>query len=134
MKFFVKNSGVNGERVGILTEFVKKPSIEIETPTAAYLTQGGSVVHLTAEVLAKVFTNPQLLWVPLSNSIHLENGLKAQGEGVAKFAGLQDYVTCVTLQNMNEVAQAGHFETDKVPLWTKHGKKMISADRWSYIT
>lgn len=79
--------------------------------------------------MARVFTNPQLLWVPLSNSVHLENGLKAQGKGVAKFAGLQDHITCVTLQNMNEVTPTGHFESENVPLWTKHGKKMISADR-----
>lgn len=91
--------------------------------------QSGSVVHLTAEVLAKVFSNPQLLWVPLSNSAHLEIGLKAQGEGVAKFSGLQDHVICATLYNTNEQTPSGHFEGNLIPLWTKHGKKMISTDR-----
>ncbi|XP_013134780.1 PREDICTED: queuine tRNA-ribosyltransferase subunit QTRTD1 homolog [Papilio polytes] len=130
MRFIIKNSSTGCERVGILTEFFKKTSAVIETPTAVLLTQGGSVVHLTAEVLSKVFPKPHLLWVPLSNSIHLEHGLKAQGEGLAKFAGLQDHFTCVTLQNMNEITPSGHFENDKVPLWTKHGKKMLTADRY----
>lgn len=90
-------------------------------------------MHLTAEVLTKVFSNSHLLWVPLSNSLQLEAGLKAQSEGLAKFAGLPGHVTCVTLHNMNEVTPCGHFEVDKVPLWTKHGKKMITADRYVYI-
>ncbi|KPI97526.1 Queuine tRNA-ribosyltransferase subunit QTRTD1-like [Papilio xuthus] len=130
MRFIIKNSSTGCERVGMLTEFLKMTSAVIETPTATLLTQGGSVVHLTAEVLSKVCPNPHLLWVPLSNSVHLEHGLKAQGEGIAKFAGLQNYFTCVTLQNMNETTPSGHFENDRVPLWTKHGKKMLTADRY----
>ncbi|XP_068626822.1 queuine tRNA-ribosyltransferase accessory subunit 2 [Battus philenor] len=130
MRFIIKNSSSGSERLGIMKEFLKLPSAMIETPTAALLTQGGSVVHLTAEVLYKVFPTSQLLWVPLSNSIHLENGLKAQGDNLASFAGLRTHFTCATLQNMNEVVPLGHFETDKVPLWTRHGKKMISADRY----
>lgn len=91
--------------------------------------QGGSVVHLTAEVLSKVFSNSRLLWVPLSNSLSLEAGVKAQGKGVSQFAGIPEHVTCVTLNNMNEITPLGHFEPDKVPLWTKQGKKLITADR-----
>ncbi|CAG4979480.1 unnamed protein product [Parnassius apollo] len=130
MHFVTKISSSGSERVGSMTGFFKMPSAVVETPTAALLTQGGSVVHLTADVLSRVFSDSKLLWVPLSNSAHLENGLKAQGKGVARFAGLQEHFTCVTLQNMNEVTPSGHFEVDKVPLWTKHGKKMISADRY----
>lgn len=91
--------------------------------------QGGSVYHLTSEVLSKVFSTPQLLWMPLSNSVQIEPGLKAQGEGVAKFVGLPNHFICVTLHNMSEVTPPGHFELEKVPLWTKNGKKMITAER-----
>lgn len=91
--------------------------------------QGGSVVHLTAEVLAQVFSNTQLLWLPLSNSIQLETGVKLQNDGVAKFAGLLGHVTCATLHSLSEVTPSGHFELDRVPLWTKNGKKMITANR-----
>lgn len=87
------------------------------------------MVHLTSDVLARVFSSPQLLWVPLSNSIQLETGLKVQGEGVGKFAGLPEHVTCATLHNINDVTPLGHFEYDKVPLWTKNGKKMMTAER-----
>ncbi|KAL0851334.1 hypothetical protein ABMA28_007154 [Loxostege sticticalis] len=130
MRFAVKQVGCGGERIGYLTGFVKSPNTVIETPAAALFTQGGSVVHLTAEVLCKVFTNPQLLWVPLSNSAQLENGLKAQGQGVAKFAGLPNHITCATLHGNNELTPPGHFEGNLVPLWTKQGKKMITADRY----
>ncbi|XP_063839132.1 queuine tRNA-ribosyltransferase accessory subunit 2 isoform X1 [Ostrinia nubilalis] len=129
MRFTVKNVGIGCERTGILTGFTKS-NVVIETPTAALLTQGASVVNLTAEVLSKVFTTPQLLWVPLCNSSHLENGVKAQGEGIAKFAGLPNHVTCTTLHNTNELTQKGHFEGKMAPLWTKQGKKMITADRY----
>lgn len=91
--------------------------------------QGGSVSHITAEVLSKVFSTPQLLWVPVSNSLQLEPGMKAQGEGVAKFAGLPEHLVCVTSHNMGEPTPSGHFELDKVPLWTKNGKKMVNAER-----
>lgn len=80
-------------------------------------------------MLAKVFSTPQLLWVPVSNSLQLEAGMKAQGEGVAKFAGLPEHLTCVAPHNMSEVTPSGHFELDRVPLWTKNGKKMVNADR-----
>lgn len=84
-------------------------------------------------MLEKVFASPQLLWLPLSNTIQLEAGVIAQKEGVAKFAGLPQHVVCATLHNVSEVTPSGHFETDKVPLWTKRGKKMISAERYNLI-
>ncbi|XP_075970776.1 queuine tRNA-ribosyltransferase accessory subunit 2 [Anticarsia gemmatalis] len=130
MRFSIKQASCGGERIGTLSGFVKSPGIVIETPTAALITQGGSVTHITAEVLSKIFTTPQLLWVPLSNSYQLEPGLKAQGQGIAKFAGLTEHITCVTPHNVSDVTPPGHFELDKVPLWTKNGKKMISADRY----
>ncbi|KAL4716577.1 hypothetical protein ACJJTC_010241 [Scirpophaga incertulas] len=130
MRFAIRHTGCNAERVGILTGFTRLPNASIETPSAALLTQSGSVAHLTAEVLAKVFSNPQLVWVPLSNSAHLETGLKAQGESLAKFIGLSESVTCATLHCMNDITPPGHFEVDMVPVWTKHGKKMINAERY----
>ncbi|XP_059048140.1 queuine tRNA-ribosyltransferase accessory subunit 2 [Achroia grisella] len=130
MRFVINQAGCSSERIGSLRGFVKSPTASIETPASALFTQSGSVVHLTNEVLAKVFTNPKLLWVPLSKSYQLETGLKAQGEGVAKFAGLQNHLTCVTLHAVSEVTPTGHFESDLVPLWTKNGKKMISANRY----
>ncbi|XP_013194675.1 queuine tRNA-ribosyltransferase accessory subunit 2 [Amyelois transitella] len=130
MRFIINQAGCGSERVGSLIGFMKSPSTVLETPTSALITQSASVVHLTAEVLEKVFPNPKLLWVPLSKSIHLETGLKAQGEGVAKFAGVTNHFTCTTFQNIGEVTPSGHFEPDKVPLWSRNGKKMISADRY----
>ncbi|CAG9796728.1 unnamed protein product [Diatraea saccharalis] len=133
MRFIIKHASCGGERVGNLTGFAKMKTAVIETPTAALLTQGGSVVHLTVDVLSKVFTSPHLLWVPLSNSARLEIGVKAQGEGIAKFAGLQGHVTCATLHNASEMTPPGHFEANFVPMWTKNGKKMITADRYMDI-
>lgn len=130
MRFNIKQVNCGSERIGSLTGFIKSSKTIIETPTAALLTQGCSVVHLTAEVLAKVFPDTQLLWLPLSNSVQLENGVKAQGEGVAKFAGLPKHVICATLYNINEIVPPGHFELGKLPLWTKNGKKMITADKY----
>ncbi|CAH2239544.1 queuine tRNA-ribosyltransferase accessory subunit 2 [Pararge aegeria] len=130
MRFSIKQTGCGGERIGYLTGFIRSPGAEIETPTAALFTQGGSVVNLTAEVLSKVFSNTKLLWLPLSNSINLETGVKAQNDGVAKFAGLQGHVTCATLHSLSEDTPSGHFELDRAPLWTKNGKRMVSADRY----
>ncbi|XP_026759004.2 queuine tRNA-ribosyltransferase accessory subunit 2 [Galleria mellonella] len=130
MRFIINQAGSGGERIGSLKGFVKISTAVIETPASALFTQSGSVVHLTNEVLSKVFSNPKLLWVPLSKSYQLETGLKAQGEGVAKFAGLQNHLTCVTLHGASEITPSGHFESDSVPLWTKNGKKMISANRY----
>ncbi|XP_047545869.1 queuine tRNA-ribosyltransferase accessory subunit 2 [Vanessa atalanta] len=130
MRFIVKQNGCGSERIGRLTGFFKFPGAVIETPTSALFTQGGSVVHLTSDVLSRVFSSPQLLWVPLSNSIQLENGVKVQNDGVAKFAGLPGHVACATLNNLSEVTPSGHFEPNKVPLWTKNGKKMLSANRY----
>ncbi|KAM3967586.1 queuine tRNA-ribosyltransferase accessory subunit 2 [Aphomia sociella] len=130
MRFIINQAGCGSERIGSLMSFVKSPSTMIETPASALLTQSGSVVHLTNDVLAKVFSTTKLLWVPLSKSYQLETGLKAQGEGVAKFAGVSNHLTCMTLHAASEVTPAGHFESDLVPLWTKNGKKMISANRY----
>lgn len=129
MRFTIKAS-YGRERIGTLSGFTKSPGAIIETPTAALFTQGGSVTHITSEVLSKIFTTPQLLWVPLSNSYQLEPGLKAQGQGIAKFAGLDGHFTCITPHSASEVTPAGHFELGKVPLWTKNGKKLITADSY----
>ncbi|XP_030029451.2 queuine tRNA-ribosyltransferase accessory subunit 2 [Manduca sexta] len=130
MRFTIKKTSCSGERIGLLSGFIKSPNTTIETPTAALLTQGGSVAHLTADVLSKVFSNPQLLWMPLSSMAHLETGVKAQGQGIAKFVALPEHVVCSTFHNMNEETPQGHFESEKVPLWTRNGKKMITADRY----
>lgn len=90
------------------------------------------MVHLTADVLSRVFSTPQCLWVPLSNTMNLETGIKAQGEGVGKFAGLPNHITCMTSYNINDVTPPGHFEYDRVPLWTKNGKKLITAERYGH--
>ncbi|XP_061385725.1 queuine tRNA-ribosyltransferase accessory subunit 2 [Danaus plexippus] len=130
MRFIVTKAGCSSERIGNLTGFVKCPNAVIETPTSGLFTQGGSIVHLTADVLARVFTNSQILVMPLTNSIQLETGVKAQNEGVTKFAGLPEHVACVTVNNFYETVPPGHFEPGKIPLWTKHGKKMITADKY----
>lgn len=67
--------------------------------------------------------------MPLSNSLNLETGVRAHNKGVTAFAGIPEHVACVTLNNMNEATPAGHFESDRVPLWTKQGKKMITAEQ-----
>lgn len=92
--------------------------------------QGASVCHLTKDVLSKVFTDTKLLWIPLSSSHQLELGVKAQGEGIAKFASLENHIACMTLSDLNEVTPSGHFESDTVPLWTRNGKKKISPERF----
>ena len=66
----------------------------------------------------------------LMNCLQLENGVKIQNEGVSKFAGLPEHMTCVSLNNLSEATPPGHFEADKVPLWTKNGKKMLTANRY----
>ncbi|CAB3240407.1 unnamed protein product [Arctia plantaginis] len=130
MRFTIKQATSGSERIGTFTGFIKSPGAVIETPTSALFTQGGSVTHVTSEVLSKIFTTPKLLWVPLSNSYQLETGLKAQGQGIAKFAGLTGHVTSITPHSASEVTPVGHFEHGKVPLWTKNGKKMITADSY----
>ncbi|CAG4965385.1 unnamed protein product [Colias eurytheme] len=129
MRFILKSESGN-ERVGCMTDIKRLPNCKIETPTSALFAQGGSVVHLTADVLDRVFSTSHLLWLPLTSCHQLETGVKAQNEGIGKFSGLPQHVTCVTLQNINENVPPGHFELDKVPLWTKNGKKMITAERY----
>ncbi|KAI8438286.1 hypothetical protein MSG28_010865 [Choristoneura fumiferana] len=77
--------------------------------------------------------NPQLLWVPLSSTSHMEAGVKAQGHGIAKFTGVPNHLICTSLHSLNDATPSGHFELGNVPLWTKHGKKMISAEKYMDI-
>ncbi|CAK1544597.1 unnamed protein product [Leptosia nina] len=128
MRFTVENS--ESGRLGCLRDFERSPYTSLETPTSALLAQAGSVVHLTADVLARVFKTPHLLWLPLTSCYQLEAGTKAQGDGIAKFSGLPQHITCATFQNISDNLPTGHFELDKVPLWTKNGKKMITAERY----
>lgn len=133
MRFIIKQASSGSERIGVLSGFIRSPGTCIETPTAALPTKGGSVVHLTADVLARVFTSPQLLWMPLSNTRHLENGIKHQGEGIIKFTGLSGHIACSTFHEASEEVNSGHFENDKVPLWTRNGKEMLTADKYMDI-
>ncbi|GBP92604.1 Queuine tRNA-ribosyltransferase accessory subunit 2 [Eumeta japonica] len=115
MRYLVTYYNGAYERLGVLSGFTKSPNTNIETPTAALFTKGGSVVHLTADVLTRVFPTPQLLWLPLSNCIQLETGARGQNKGVAHFSGLSEHIACVSVHDTNEETPIGHFEKDMIP-------------------
>lgn len=72
--------------------------------------------------------------VSLDSCYHMLKAVAASGNNLASFASLgncsQECITCFTVKNPAEVCISGHHEQEVLPVWTRYGKKLISAKEY----
>nr|CAG4636286.1 EOG090X08JG [Eubosmina coregoni]SVE69881.1 EOG090X08JG [Eubosmina coregoni] len=132
MKFTINSVAKSGGRIGLLSDLLRLPEASFETPFLLLHTRGGSVPHLSYDLLQMVTNNEQhILQMPVVSLIDCTQNVKAFGKGIAEFAGLQEYLNYATLQDSGISTPQGYHEKNSVSIWTRHGRKLI--DPQTYI-
>ncbi|XP_063226770.1 queuine tRNA-ribosyltransferase accessory subunit 2 isoform X2 [Bacillus rossius redtenbacheri] len=131
MKFTVQYiSGKCLARLGCITEIERLPGEIFETPLLFLHSKGGSLPHLTYEVVKLLTKETLCLQVPLSSTLHFQRAVKEFSKGIAEFAGLKEFLMYCTVQDSAVATPAGYNEKDFVSVWARSGKTQISAERY----
>lgn len=69
-----------------------------------------------------------VLSVNLSSTREMLEAVKSSGNGISSFAALHECLTFFCLRDTCEESKSGHHEKAGVPLFTRHGKKVISPE------
>ncbi|XP_044732033.1 queuine tRNA-ribosyltransferase accessory subunit 2 [Chrysoperla carnea] len=131
MKFKVtQKSRTNSSRLGCLSGAERLPDKELETPLVMLYTKGGSIPHITHEVLQLITKECQTIQIPLVSTVQFVQPIGAWDRPLADFIGLTEYVTCVTVQDPGDFTPSGKHKQDSVPIWTRSGKVDISPNKY----
>ncbi|XP_021957694.1 queuine tRNA-ribosyltransferase accessory subunit 2 [Folsomia candida] len=124
-------SSSSSSRLGRWTVSSSGGETPLSVPTPAFLvhTLGGSVPHLTADVLLQhVFPEqrPPLL-VSIDNCATFVDSVAQFGSGIAKFAGLPQFPVFLSPHNPGKkVLPSGYNIGESVALWGRRGKTALT--------
>nr|CAG4641808.1 EOG090X08JG [Eurycercus lamellatus] len=130
MKFTVNVVTKSGARLGSLSDFIRIPDLVLETPYLLLHTRGGSVPHLSYDLLQLVSNERQMMQMPLVNLVEHTKNVKAFGKGIAEFTGLQEYLNYATVQDSGTPTPEGYHEKNIISLWTRGGRKLVDASTY----
>lgn len=133
MKFVVENLTKCAPRVGALQEIRNYPNYALETPLPMLYTRGGGLPHITHEVFKIICKGPQIIQVPLVSTYQYQEVMEEFHGSIAEFVGLKDCLTCVTVQDPGDLTHSGHHQREMIPLWTRQGKVLLSAQQYMNI-
>ncbi|XP_049812703.1 queuine tRNA-ribosyltransferase accessory subunit 2 [Schistocerca nitens] len=129
MKFCLQNATKCG-RLGIITEISRLPEMALETPLLLLYTKGGSVPHLTHEVLEMVSHEQHPLCVSLPTTIHMHSPVAEIKKGLASFIGMKDYMIYCGVQDPAVVSPSGYNEKGAVSVWSRSGNHSLTPDMY----
>lgn len=74
----------------------------------------------------------------VDSTYHMLDAVRAAGNGISAFASLPNgpatTLTCLAVKNAGETCPSGHHEQDTLPVWTRYGKRTLSAAQYmSYV-
>ncbi|XP_014279885.1 queuine tRNA-ribosyltransferase accessory subunit 2 isoform X2 [Halyomorpha halys] len=130
MKFSVIGVLSNGARQGKLTNISRLPGVVLETPMLLFYTKGGSIPHITREVL-DLLTKEQLgIQITLPSTIQCFEGAKAFGKGIAEFVGLKEMLTYCSVQDSARNTPEGYNSKEQISVWSNTGRVSVNADKY----
>ncbi|KAB0796657.1 hypothetical protein PPYR_10757 [Photinus pyralis] len=127
MKFIVESLTKNAPRLGALREIENRPNLVLETPMAMLYTRGGSIPHITNEVFKLLTQKSQIIQIPLVSTYNFEDVMSVYKGTIAEFVGMKECISCLTVQDPGDHTLPGYHVENSIPLWTRHGKVLISA-------
>ncbi|XP_076760790.1 queuine tRNA-ribosyltransferase accessory subunit 2 [Xylocopa sonorina] len=133
MKFTTNSIKSCAARVGMLTEFERIPNGSFETPLALVYTKGGSTPHLTKDVFKMVTSIPQMLSVSLTSTVSMFESIKDTSTDFATFVGMKEHINFLTIHDPAYTTPSGFHEPDSIPIWTRNGKRVITASKYMDI-
>ncbi|BET02452.1 Queuine tRNA-ribosyltransferase catalytic subunit 1 [Nesidiocoris tenuis] len=128
-------NAVNGSRArsGTLTGFSRFPDIVFETPLLLFYTKGGSIPHLTHEVLQLLTTEQQTVQITLPTTYHSHEAVKQFKKGISSFVGLQECLTCLSVQDPAYKTPVGYNKQRNVSIWTNQGRVSLNSSEYMDI-
>lgn len=95
--------------------------------------QGGSVPYLSKEVLHYLTKEPQVMQYSLTNTDHMEEAVRACGDGIASFVGQKESISMLVLKDPTELCKPNFHEKDLVPIFSRSGRKNFTSERYMQL-
>uniref|UniRef100_A0A1Q3EX16 Queuine tRNA-ribosyltransferase accessory subunit 2 n=1 Tax=Culex tarsalis TaxID=7177 RepID=A0A1Q3EX16_CULTA len=132
MKFVLETVSKCSGRIGSLGGVDRlASSAKFQTPALVLHTKGGSVPHLSKEVLHYLTgAEPQLMQYSLNGTVHIEEAVRGCGQGIAGFVAQKESVSLLVLRDPAEPCQPGYHEKDVVPVFGRSGRKNFNAESY----
>ncbi|XP_041368752.1 queuine tRNA-ribosyltransferase accessory subunit 2-like [Gigantopelta aegis] len=128
MKFVIRKTCSGGMRLGHIENFGRLGNKSTKTPMCILYTRGGSVPHLTNDMLNKIQDLPVMSSVSLSMMAEHHEAVSAFGEGVARFSSMQEFLTYCCIHDTSVTVPSGYNETSGTSVWGKGGKIKLDVD------
>ncbi|XP_058066299.1 queuine tRNA-ribosyltransferase accessory subunit 2 [Anopheles bellator] len=117
-------------RLGILGGLERLPNLALQTPGLIFHTKGGSIPHVSKEVLQHISPEPQFLQLSISNTIHMEEAVRGCRTTIGEFIAQKDAASMLVLRDPSETPIAGVPERDSVPVYTRCGRRNVTAEEY----
>ncbi|KAJ9577767.1 hypothetical protein L9F63_005687 [Diploptera punctata] len=133
MKYVFNSIATCSSRIGSIKDIDRLPGLVLETPLVLLYAKGGSVPHLTHEVLQKVTKVQQPLQIPISTVVNCREAIAAFNKGIADFIGLKEYFTFCSIHDPAKPTPHGFNDKDTVSFWPRTGRKQLDPDKYMDI-
>ncbi|XP_030385269.1 queuine tRNA-ribosyltransferase accessory subunit 2 [Scaptodrosophila lebanonensis] len=106
--------------------------LQLRTPLLMQTTKGGSIPYLSGNVFEYVSKEqqPLLLQLTLSTMDQMAESLLQYPSGLSAYVGYPGYPNVLLFRDPCETTPSGGNDRDVVPLYTRHGKGSITAQRY----
>ncbi|XP_067009590.2 queuine tRNA-ribosyltransferase accessory subunit 2 [Anabrus simplex] len=133
MRFIIKSAANCAGRVGRICDMDRLPDLVLETPLIMMYTKGGSIPHITREVLQMITKESLAIQVPISTVMQSEEVVSEFKTGLGTFIGLSDNLIYCTVQDPVVPTPQGFDELNMVAIFNRAGKHLIDADKYMDI-
>lgn len=133
MKFVVEHLSSSGARAGRLSGLRSQPDHVYETPLCLISTKGGSVPHLTQDVVHMVTSKEAILSHSAQHFNQQTKTLQAFKKGVNSFAGLPSHGSHLSIQDSSKETPQGYNDKKGVSVWSYSGRQQLNADRYMEV-
>ncbi|XP_049546851.1 queuine tRNA-ribosyltransferase accessory subunit 2 [Anopheles darlingi] len=130
MKFTLNTVTKCSGRLGLWNGLERLPNVALQTPGLIFHTKGGSVPHVSKEVLQQLSSAPQFLQMSISNTIHMQEAVQGCQKTLGQFVVQNDAVSMLVLRDPSEVPVSGVPERDAVPIYTRCGRRTVKVDAY----
>ncbi|PIK56876.1 putative queuine tRNA-ribosyltransferase subunit QTRTD1-like [Apostichopus japonicus] len=130
MKFSVSKLSPEGGRLGVLSDIhqsTKQRDVEVLTPACLMYTRGGSVPHLTLDMVRCLPHQSGIVELTVSSFIEYRETMDGFKDGLAKFVGISNALTYLAVQDSCKSAPAGYNDKSTVSVWAPSGRFRLNS-------
>ncbi|XP_014673970.1 PREDICTED: queuine tRNA-ribosyltransferase subunit QTRTD1-like [Priapulus caudatus] len=133
MKFSMQTVRHGQARLGTITDLARHPERALATPLLLTSTQGGSVPHLTIDMLERLREHVFPLQITLPTLVESCDTLKAYKKGVGSFLALENHLLYLSIQDPAVEPPTGYNEKTCVSVWGQSGRTKVDIEAYISI-